>query len=251
VIRVRRHLPIAVLGLVTGIPVLVGIVSPETGLDAVVRVQAFCEQRGALGLGLLLIVQALVAASGVLPASLIGVVAGTLFGTQIGFLISAAGTMAGALASFGIGRVMRPAKPDGSEEGGRLAGLDRLLAREGWRVVCLLRLSPIMPFAPTSYALSLTSVRLADYIIGTVASLPALLAYVMIGALGRSGGVAIAGGNICEWLRLGVLVLGIGATLALMLKVRRLLDRKTEMSAIATGTFGLEQAHDVNEGSPA
>ncbi|GJE55271.1 TVP38/TMEM64 family protein [Methylobacterium sp. WL9] len=247
----RRHLPIVALGLVTGLPLLLAIASPKTALDAVTWVQAFCEQRGALGPALLLAVQALVAASGVLPASLIGVAAGTLFGTQTGFLVAAAGTMTGALASFGLGRVMRPRKPGGSERRGRLAGLDRSLAKEGWRVVCLLRLSPIMPFAPTSYALSLTSVRLSDYLIGTVASLPALLAYVMIGALGRSGGLAVAGGNLAEWLRIGVLALGIGATLMLMLKLRRLLAQKVEMPAIETGPFGRDPAQDASESSAA
>ena len=57
------------------------------------------------------------------------------------------------------------------------ATLDRSVAAEGWRLVCLMRLSPVMPFAPTSYALSLSSVRLADYLIGTLAALPALLAW--------------------------------------------------------------------------
>jgi len=109
--------------------------------------------------------------------------------------------------------------------GRRLGALDGALAREGWRLVCLIRLSPVMPFAPTSLALGASAVALRDYVLGTLASLPALFAYVALGALGQGGGHLLTGGGPAEWLRLGMLGAGGVATLFLMWRLRRILGR--------------------------
>ena len=200
------------------LPFGLGLVAPGTPGDVVAWLSALCERQGAAGPAVLVAAQTLIAASGVLPASLLGVAAGTLLGTGAGFAAAAAGTMAGALVSFAIGRGLLRGRRPGFLAGGRwAAALDRSVAAEGWRLVCLMRLSPVMPFAPTSYALSLSSVRLVDYLLGTLAALPALLAYVMLGALGR---MALAGE--AEWLRGAVLVLGLGATVLLLRKLKRL-----------------------------
>lgn len=213
-----RRLVLAVgLALLAALPFGLGLVAPGTPGDVVAWLSALCERQGPAGPALLVAAQALIAASGVLPASLLGIAAGTLLGPGPGFAAAAAGTMAGALLSFWIGRALLRGRRPGFLAGGRFAALDRSVAAEGWRLVCLMRLSPVMPFAPTSYALSLTGVRLADYLVGTLAALPALLAYVMLGALGRT---ALAGE--AEWLRGGVLVLGLGATVLLLRKLKRL-----------------------------
>ena len=67
------------------------------------------------------------------------------------------------------------------------ARFDEAVATEGWRFVMLMRVSPVMPFAATSYGLGLTRVETGAYLIGTLASLPALVLYVAIGAFGRIG----------------------------------------------------------------
>ncbi len=213
----------AVTGILAGLAVLallplgLGLVAPGTPGDVVAWLSALCERQGAAGPLVLVAAQTLIAASGVLPASLLGIAAGTLLGPGAGFAAAAAGTMAGALLSFWIGRGLLRGRRPGFLTGGRwVAALDRTVAAEGWRLVCLMRLSPVMPFAPTSYALSLSSVRLADYLLGTLAALPALLVYVMLGALGRT---ALAGE--AEWLRGGILVLGLGATVLLVRTLKR------------------------------
>lgn len=38
------------------------------------------------------------------------------------------------------------------------------MAEEGWKMVLLLRLSPVIPFAPLNYALSLTSISFFAYV---------------------------------------------------------------------------------------
>jgi uncharacterized membrane protein YdjX (TVP38/TMEM64 family) len=99
----------------------------------------------------------------------------------------------------------------------RLRDLDETIAREGWRIICLLRMSPVMPFSATSYALGLSSVTTRDYMIGTLAAMPALFGYVLLGSLTQSG-VALwsAGGGP---IRLGLLGLGVAATALLTLRL--------------------------------
>ncbi|MFH6781665.1 MULTISPECIES: TVP38/TMEM64 family protein [Methylobacterium] len=231
----RRLALAAGLALLAALPFGLGLVAPGTPGDLIAWLSALCARQGAAGPALLVAAQTLIAASGVLPASLLGIAAGTLLGAGPGFAAAAAGTMAGALLSFGIGRALLRGRRPGFLAGGRwTAALDRSVAAEGWRLVCLMRLSPVMPFAPTSYALSLSSVRLADYLIGTLAALPALLAYVMLGALGRT---ALA--DEAEWLRGAVLVLGLGATLLLLRKLKRLAGTLAPESR-ATGSLSSE-----------
>ena len=70
-----------------------------------------------------------------------------------------------------------------------------MLAQDGWRIVCLLRVSPVMPFAATSYVLGMSAVGIQAYVLGTLASLPALLGYVYIGTLAEAGLSAVDDGR--------------------------------------------------------
>jgi len=94
--------------------------------------------------------------------------------------------------------------------------------KHGWRFVCLLRMSPIMPFAITSYALGLSPIRARDYTFGTVASLPALFGYVCIGWFARDRlGQKAAEVHYLQWAILGV---GIAATLFLTVYIKRIMS---------------------------
>ncbi|GJD33157.1 TVP38/TMEM64 family protein [Methylobacterium aerolatum] len=222
---------LAGLGLLAGLaaaPLAAGILAPDAARDLAARVA----ELGPAGPAMLLAIQALVAASGVLPASAIGIAAGALLGPVLGFAVAAAGTMAGALLSFALARSVIGARALARFGGSRLAALDGALATEGWRLVCLIRLSPIMPFAPTSLALGASAVALRDYAIGTLAALPALFAYVALGALGQGGGHLAAGVGRAEGLRLAVLAAGALATVLLMLRLRRILARRAPGEAV-------------------
>ena len=165
-----------------------------------------------------LLLQCLVAVSGVLPASLSGIAAGAVFGLGFGFGLAALSTMAGAVIAFALSRsVFRPWVAGMLARRPTLQRLDDAVGHDGWRSVCLLRLSPIMPFAVMSYALGLTAISWRDYLIGTLASLPALLCYVALGHFAGSGVAALHGGASPAGLTL--LALGIAATVVLTLRV--------------------------------
>ncbi|MCJ2012583.1 TVP38/TMEM64 family protein [Methylobacterium sp. J-076] len=222
---------LALLAALAAAPLAVGLLAP----DAAERLAAGLRGLGPAGPAILLVVQALVAASGVVPASGVGIAAGALLGPVEGFCVAAMGTMAGALVTFGLARTVLGARALARLGGRRLAALDGALAAEGWRLVCLIRLSPIMPFAPTSLALGASAVSLRDYALGTLAALPALFAYVALGALGRGGGHLLSGAGPAEWLRLGVLGAGALATALLMLRLRRILGRAMPEGAPVPG----------------
>lgn len=160
---------------------------------------------GPFGDFLLFALTLLVAMIGVVPASLLGIAGGAVYGLKLGFLLTSAGVMTGGLISFGLARsrlrgwlLQREAVRRG------VTLIEHTLCIGGWKAACLIRLSPVMPFSLTSYGLGLSSIGLRDYLIGTVASLPALALYV---AAGHSGTAKFAP------LQDGLLLLGALATI--------------------------------------
>lgn len=164
--------------------------------------------------------QVLVASTGVLPASFIAVMAGASFGLVKGTLISAAATMFGGWLAFRLSRgMLRGFIARHIERYSSMVRLNEGMAREGWRFVMLLRVSPVMPFAVTSYALGLTRIADRDFLLGTIASLPALVGYVAIGALGKQG-VTMAEGHasLAHW---GALAIGMALLVYALKRVRK------------------------------
>jgi uncharacterized membrane protein YdjX (TVP38/TMEM64 family) len=155
--------------------------------------------------------QVVAAMAGIVPASLVGMAAGALFGVADGFAVSTAGLLLGALAAFGLSRsTLRALVERAMTDASRVRNLDAALARDGWRLVCLLRASPLMPFVATSYLLGLSAISLGDYMLGTLAALPALLGYVSLGAFARAGLSASTGAALpFQW---ALLATGFGAT---------------------------------------
>jgi uncharacterized membrane protein YdjX (TVP38/TMEM64 family) len=154
------------------------------------------------------------------PGALLGIAAGAVFGAAAGFCASAVGIFAGAVVAFWLSRsAVRPWIGRVLARYGWLAVLDEMIVKDGWRLVALLRVSPVMPFSITSYALGFSGISARDYALGTCASLPPLLGYVVIGAL---GGMAARRGARVHVLLLAV---GVGATVILSWHLTRLMRR--------------------------
>lgn len=214
---VRGVVAVGLVGLIL-LGMLAAWVSPERVIGAAERLMHVVRGLGVRGAVVFAIVQILVAVSGVLPASLLGMAAGAIYGLVSGFLLAAASTLAGALLSFFFSRsLFRAAVERLAIRRPRLRNLDARIARDGWKLVCLLRVSPIMPFSATSLALGLSAVGLRDYAIGTLASLPALWGYVFIGTLADTSLSAWATG--ASTVRLVLLGVGGLATLVLVLRL--------------------------------
>jgi len=80
-----------------------------------------------------------------------------------------------------------------------------------------------MPFAVTSYALGLTSIGWRDYLVGTLASMPALFCYVALGRFAGGGLEALHTG--ASPVGLALLAFGLAATAVLTLRIGALVRR--------------------------
>jgi uncharacterized membrane protein YdjX (TVP38/TMEM64 family) len=94
--------------------------------------------------------------------------------------------------------------------------LDKAVAEEGWRVVVLVRLSPIVPFNLQNYAFGVTAVPFLQYLGATlVGIIPGIAIYVYFGIFGKGLG---NGASVLDWVLFGV---GVLATIALGVMVTR------------------------------
>lgn len=153
-----------------------------------------------------------------LPAVPLTLGAGAAWGLGKGFLLVSAGSTLGAVAAFlvartaGRGWVERRLGADP-----RLRALDKAVAREGWRAVALLRLSPVVPFNLLNYAFGLTRVPLAPYALASwLAMMPGTLLYVWLGS--AAGDAARGQASPAQWALTAV---GLAATAAAVVLVSR------------------------------
>ncbi len=169
-----------------------------------------------------------------LPALPLTLVAGVIYGPALGTALVSPSSVAGATAAFLLGRtVLRRRVMAKMAASPRLAALDGAVAQEGWRLVALLRLSPLIPFNLLNYALGTTGIALGPYVLASfVAMLPATFLFVSAGA--ALGSVAGLGAKVAtpRWL----LLLAIGATLAVTWRVGLLARRALGKSFEGTGT---------------
>ncbi len=162
-----------------------------------------------------------------IPGSLLTLAAGVAFGLW-GFPIVVSGATLGACMAFLAGRYLfRERVSRLFETRPRLRAVDGAIGREGWRIVALLRLSPVVPFSLQNWALGGTQVSLPAYFLATLFGImPGTLLYVWIGSLGAAAGAGEAAGLA----RTALLILGLiatGVTVWLVSrKARRILQSK-------------------------
>jgi uncharacterized membrane protein YdjX (TVP38/TMEM64 family) len=159
-----------------------------------------------------------------LPGWILTVGAGAVYGVARGVpLVSVAATL-GATAAVLAGRYLArgwvAAKLEGSA---RFRAIDEAVAREGWKIVGLTRLSPVFPFNLLNYAFGLTRISLRHYVVASWAGmLPGSVLYVYLGSLAGDLATLGAGERVrtpAEWT---LYVIGLFATVAVTLYVTRL-----------------------------
>ena len=158
------------------------------------------------------------------PAALLTLAAGAIFGVVRGtvyvFIAAVIGSVGAFLLSRSIAREAIERRIAGSP---RFAAIDRAVAAQGLRIVFLLRLSPVFPFTLLNYALGLTRVRLADYAFASFGMIPGTLLYVYYGKV--AGDVAALSSGQAQSrgaTYYGVLALGLVATVAVTLWIGRI-----------------------------
>jgi uncharacterized membrane protein YdjX (TVP38/TMEM64 family) len=110
-----------------------------------------------------------------------------------------------------------------------LQAVDKAISEKGWKVVALLRLSPLFPFNLQNYFYGVTEIKFWHYVSATlVGILPGALMYVYLGAAGETvlgtGGDADGRGA----LRWGLFAAGLGATIIVTVLITRKAKAKLE-----------------------
>jgi uncharacterized membrane protein YdjX (TVP38/TMEM64 family) len=162
-----------------------------------------------------------------IPGSILTLAAGALFGLGKGTVVVFFGATLGSSLAFLVARyVARDAIERRLAHRPRFAAIDRAVAREGLKIVTLLRLAPVFPYNLLNYGLGLTKVRFPHYLVACLGMLPGTFLYVYYGkALGSLA--AVAGGAELErgagyWVTFGI---GLAAALAVTLLVARIARR--------------------------
>jgi uncharacterized membrane protein YdjX (TVP38/TMEM64 family) len=142
------------------------------------------------------------------PASLLTLGAGAIFGWGPGSVVVIAGATLGATLAFILAQtVLRKRVETMIASNPKLAAVDRAIAAEGTKLMLLMRVSGFPPFTWINYALGLTGVRLLPYVVTTfVGIIPGVVAFTYAGAAGAA--IATGSGN-----RVGLIVTAIGAVL--------------------------------------
>ncbi|GAU37935.1 hypothetical protein TSUD_269500 [Trifolium subterraneum] len=123
-----------------------------------------------------------------IPAVPLTMSAGLLFGSLTGtIIVSISGTVAASVA-FLIARYFARERILKLVEGNKkFLAIDKAIGENGFKVVTLLRLSPLLPFSLGNYLYGLTSVKFLPYVLGSwLGMLPGTWAYVSAGAFGRA-----------------------------------------------------------------
>lgn len=123
-----------------------------------------------------------------IPAVPLSASSGYLFGLINGTAIVVLSATIAAATSFLIGRTLLRSTVEKWMEGyPKFRALDKAIADEGFKIILLLRLSPIFPFALSNYMYGLTAVDFWPYFWATlIGFFPGTLAYVYSGYVGRS-----------------------------------------------------------------
>lgn len=221
-----------IVKIVVALAALAGLVL--LGRSAVEYVPAFAEWVESLGaLAPVVFVAGYIVATVVMvPGSILTLTGGALFGITKGILLVFLAASIGATLAFLISRyVARDALVRRYGDEARFRAIDAAIARDGRRIVFLLRLSPVFPFNVLNYALGLTGVRLRDYLVACVGMLPGTALWVYYGRVIGDVAQVVAGQPAARGAAYWVLlVAGLTATLAVTIVITRAARRALDAS---------------------
>ncbi|XP_020265395.1 uncharacterized protein LOC109840967 [Asparagus officinalis] len=117
------------------------------------------------------------------PASILTLGGGYLFGLPLGFIADSIGATIGATAAFLLGRTIgRPYVISKLKDYPKFQAVAIAIQRSGFKIVLLLRLVPLLPFNMLNYLLSVTPVGIGEYMLASwLGMMPITLALVYVG----------------------------------------------------------------------
>ena len=166
---------------------------PQATLQSVVDTVEQMGPQGALYFAILYLVAEVLA----VPATPLNLSAGYLFGWGKGTLVCLIPAVIAASFAFFIGKtVLRCWVEELLEQNPDFRKIDKAVGQEGFKLLLLVRLSPLFPFALSNYLYGASSIKFFDYFWGTFFGfLPGTMAYVYTGMVGQALTLDNGGGH--------------------------------------------------------
>jgi uncharacterized membrane protein YdjX (TVP38/TMEM64 family) len=194
--------------------------------------QSWASDLGPAG-GLLYALVYVVAALLFVPGSLLTIGAGFTFGLLWGTLTVMVASVTAAALAFLIARYLARSQVEKLvQRNPNFRAIDRAISQKGWKVVLLLRLSPLIPFNLSNYLFGLTDIRFGHFVLASwVGMFPGTLLYVWLGAAGQGLG-QMRRRSVWEWVFLAV---GLVATAAVTVLLTRVAKAELQKSGVQQG----------------
>jgi len=235
----RRHL--LLVAALAGLVIAVTLLPVASWLIATVE---WVRSAGALGVVAFSVIY-IAAAVLLLPASVLTLGAGFVYGPIWGTLLVSPVSVAAAVVAFAAARTaLRGWVTRRFARGPRFAALDRAIADDGFKIVALLRLSPVFPYNMLNYLCGVTRIDAKRYALASwLGMLPGTLLYVYLGSVATNAAELAAGGSgpASPWQR-AFYWLGLAATLAVTIAITRLARRALRKSLADTAPSGTAAA---------
>lgn len=153
---------------------------------------------------------------------------------MIAFPIISIGSTLGATCAFILGKTLvRTLIAHKIRQYPKFEAIDRAIAHEGWKVVLLLRLNPVIPFTLINYCLALTRIHILAYIFFSwIGMIPGTCLYVYLGSSSRDL-ADILSGNVGPNLPLKIALLCVGGVVIVIFFIVMLVIGKRAWNRIA------------------
>ena len=142
------------------------------------------------------------------PGSMLTITAGLAFGVLWGAAIALTSATLGATLAFLVARYFaRGWVARRTQDSETFRAIDAAIGKQDWKVIGLLRLSPLVPFNLSNYFFGVTRARLWAYVAASfVGMMPGAVLYAYLGHLGK----AVLGEEDSESSTVRLVFLGVG-----------------------------------------
>jgi uncharacterized membrane protein YdjX (TVP38/TMEM64 family) len=157
------------------------------------------------------------------PASVLTLGAGFVFGLAKGTAVASLGSTAGAAAAFIVARTFARGWVARRIAGRpNLTAIARAVETAGFKIVLLTRLSPALPFNLLNYAFGLTAVPFRTYLLASwIGMLPGTIMYVYVGSAAKNLATLMSGEAQGSAPQQALFAIGLAATAAATIIVTR------------------------------
>ncbi|MEA2571881.1 MAG: hypothetical protein QOI24_3882 [Acidobacteriota bacterium] len=164
-----------------------------------------------------------------IPAIALTLGAGAIYGFALGSVIVIIGGTLGATAAFLLARTIFRKKVEAMTAGNaKFRALDRAIAKEGAKIVFLIRLAPIFPFTWVNYAFGLTGISTLRYVVATFFGIiPVTLAFVWASAAATAAATGSA-----STLKTTINVVGVIVAIAVTTWVARIATQAIKRAGV-------------------